>query len=70
MVTTDSVLASFENVVCKVSGLVTEAKWHDWKTDDFKPYFEVLHTESEERKANFRLKVTIICSWQSVCKID
>jgi len=35
-------LASFENVVCKVSGLVTEAKWHDWKSEDFKPYFEIL----------------------------
>jgi L-fuconolactonase len=31
-------LASYPNVVCKVSGLVTEAKWHDWKTEDFKQY--------------------------------
>ncbi|MFZ4064553.1 MAG: amidohydrolase family protein, partial [Candidatus Nanopelagicaceae bacterium] len=35
-------LASFPNVVCKVSGLVTEAKWYDWKTQDFKPYADHL----------------------------
>ena len=35
-------LASLPNVVCKVSGLVTEAKWHDWKTPDFKPYVDHL----------------------------
>jgi L-fuconolactonase len=35
-------LASFPNVVCKISGLVTEAKWHDWKVQDFKPYADHL----------------------------
>jgi L-fuconolactonase len=35
-------LASFPNVVCKISGLVTEAKWHDWKVQDFKPYTDHL----------------------------
>jgi L-fuconolactonase len=35
-------LASYENVVCKVSGLVTEANWKSWKTWDFKPYFDIL----------------------------
>lgn len=37
-----SQLASFPNVVCKISGLVTEAKWYDWKTEDFKPYADHL----------------------------
>ncbi len=35
-------LASFPNVVCKISGLVTEAIWHEWKVQDFKPYTDHL----------------------------
>lgn len=36
------VLASFPNTVCKISGMITEAKWDSWKTDDFRPYVDVL----------------------------
>ena len=35
-------LAKLPNVACKVSGLVTEANWHHWRADDFKPYLEVV----------------------------
>ena len=35
-------IASFENIVCKVSGIVTEANWHDWTEEDIKPYFEII----------------------------
>jgi L-fuconolactonase len=35
-----SELATFPNVLCKVSGLVTEANWNDWNTKDFKPYVD------------------------------
>jgi L-fuconolactonase len=31
-------LASLPNVFCKVSGMVTEADWKNWKNDDFIPY--------------------------------
>ena len=31
-------LASFENVSCKISGMVTEAKWNAWSVEDFVPY--------------------------------
>lgn len=34
-------LASFPNVYCKVSGLVTEADWHNWKPQDIKPCLDV-----------------------------
>lgn len=34
-------LASFENMHCKVSGMVTEADWQGWKYDDFVPYLDV-----------------------------
>jgi L-fuconolactonase len=33
-------LASFENVSCKISGMVTEAKWHNWSDSDFTPYVD------------------------------
>ena len=35
-------LASFENVSCKLSGMVTEADWHNWAAEDFRPYMEVV----------------------------
>lgn len=35
-------LAKSENVYCKLSGMVTEARWHDWKPADFRPYLDVV----------------------------
>jgi L-fuconolactonase len=35
-------LAKFSNVSCKVSGMVTEADWKNWKKEDFKPYLDVV----------------------------
>jgi len=35
-----SELATFPNVLCKVSGLVTEANWNEWQVKDFKPYVD------------------------------
>ena len=34
-------LAKFNNVMCKLSGLVTEADWRNWKREDFAPYLDV-----------------------------
>lgn len=34
-------LASFPNVLCKMSGLVTEADWKAWTHDDIAPYLDV-----------------------------
>lgn len=36
------VIASHPNVYCKISGLVTEARWHQWKKEDFFPYIDVI----------------------------
>jgi L-fuconolactonase len=33
-------LAEFSNIKCKLSGLVTEAKWNSWSTDDLRPYID------------------------------
>ena len=35
-------LAKAPNVMCKVSGMVTEAKHEGWKADDFRPYLDVV----------------------------
>ncbi|HTL17192.1 MAG TPA: amidohydrolase family protein [Patescibacteria group bacterium] len=35
-------LARCPNVMCKASGLVTEAKWHQWHLEDFQPYLQVV----------------------------
>jgi L-fuconolactonase len=35
-------LAAFENVHCKLSGMVTEANWQHWKAEDLKPYLDVV----------------------------
>jgi L-fucono-1,5-lactonase len=43
-------LAGFQNVYCKLSGLVTEADWQNWKTDDLRPYVDyVLELFGPER---------------------
>jgi L-fuconolactonase len=33
-------LAAYSNVCCKLSGLVTEANWSTWTTDDLRPYVD------------------------------
>jgi L-fuconolactonase len=35
-------LASFPNVFCKISGMVTEANWRTWSVSDFEPYLDVV----------------------------
>ena len=35
-------LAEFPNICCKLSGMVTEARWKQWKADDFRPYLDVV----------------------------
>ena len=35
-------LAALPNVTCKLSGLVTEATWHDWTQDDFTPALDTV----------------------------
>jgi L-fuconolactonase len=35
-------VSKFENVYCKVSGMVTEAEWYRWEKSDFHPYLDVV----------------------------
>jgi L-fuconolactonase len=34
-------LAAYPNVYCKLSGLVTEADWGHWKSEDMRPYLDI-----------------------------
>lgn len=55
-------LAQAENVMCKVSGMVTEADWNNWKTDDLKPYLDVIFE-------NFTAKNLMFGSDWPVCNL-
>jgi len=35
-------LAAFPNVACKLSGLVTEARWDRWRAEELHPYLDVV----------------------------
>jgi len=35
-------IAAYENVYCKISGMVTEADWRQWKKEDFIPYMDTI----------------------------
>jgi L-fuconolactonase len=35
-------LAERENIFCKISGMVTEADWNFWNSDQLRPYFDVV----------------------------
>lgn len=34
--------AEQENVYCKISGMVTESDWKNWKREDFRPYLDTV----------------------------
>lgn len=35
-------LSRFENLYCKISGMVTEADWKNWKKEDFRSYLDIV----------------------------
>ncbi|MEL7150049.1 MAG: amidohydrolase family protein [Pseudomonadota bacterium] len=35
-------LARRDNVVCKLSGMITEADWQNWTVDDLRPYVDIV----------------------------
>jgi L-fuconolactonase len=46
-------LAAFPNVVCKISGIVTEADWHHWQSADLRPYLDVVFEAFGPRRIMF-----------------
>jgi L-fuconolactonase len=55
-------VSKFENVYCKVSGMVTEADWQNWQPADFNNYLEVVTN-------SFGTKRLMYGSDWPVCKI-
>lgn len=55
-------LAKLPNIYCKVSGMVTEADWENWKTEDFTPYLDTVFNA-------FGSKRIMIGSDWPVCKV-
>jgi L-fuconolactonase len=35
-------LANYEHVFCKLSGMVTESHWRQWRPEDFTPYLDIV----------------------------
>lgn len=46
-------IARFPNVMCKISGMVTEADWSNWKTQDFTPYLDVVFQAFSSQRLMF-----------------
>lgn len=46
-------IAKFKNVSCKISGMVTEADWNQWKPSDLKPYLDVIFENFSADKLMF-----------------
>jgi L-fuconolactonase len=46
-------LAAHPHVMCKISGLVTEAKLNRWRKEDFRPYLDVVFEAFGENRVMF-----------------
>jgi len=46
-------LSERPNVLCKLSGLVTEANWKDWSVKDLEPYFDTVVSAFEPSRLMF-----------------
>jgi L-fuconolactonase len=46
-------LARRDNVYCKISGMVTEASWTEWKPEDLTPYFDTVLAAFGARRLMF-----------------
>ncbi len=46
-------IAASPSVYCKLSGMVTEADWRNWKPEDFEPYLDVVFDAFGARRLMF-----------------
>lgn len=46
-------ISKYENVSCKISGMVTEANWNSWKPEDLKPYLDAIFENFSVDKVMF-----------------
>ena len=65
-------IAAHPNVYCKLSGLVTEADWHHWRKEDFRPYFDVVFDAFGPKRLMFGSDwpvCLLVASYQQVLEI-
>lgn len=65
-------LGKFENLYCKVSGMVTEADWTGWKRSDFRLYLEIVLESFGPRRLLFGSDwpvATLAASYEEVVAI-
>lgn len=65
-------LAAFPNVLCKISGMVTEADWRNWAISDFEPYLDVVINAFGMDRVMFGSDwpvCTVTASYEKVIKI-
>jgi len=65
-------LGKFENLYCKVSGMVTEADWSGWKRSDFTLYLEIVLESFGPRRLLFGSDwpvATLAASYEQVVEI-
>ncbi|HVW97618.1 MAG TPA: amidohydrolase family protein [Mucilaginibacter sp.] len=46
-------IARHEHVWCKISGMVTEADWKNWKQEDFNPYLDIVFEAFGSKRVMF-----------------
>jgi L-fuconolactonase len=76
-------VAKYNNVSCKISGMVTEANWTNWKQEDFTLYLDtIFHSFGEDRimfgsdwpvclvAASYKQVVTIAADYFSHFSLD
>ena|ERR1700730_15791207 len=65
-------MAEFNNVYCKISGLVTEASWQNWKMADFKKYIGVVIENFGIKRVMFGSDwpvCLLAASYKEVCEV-
>lgn len=65
-------VSKFENVYCKISGMVTEADWKNWKQEDFNIYIDVVMNSFSAKRVMFGSDwpvCLIAASYNEVCNI-
>jgi L-fuconolactonase len=65
-------LGRFDNLYCKLSGMVTEADWRNWKKEDFTPYLDVALEAFGPRRLLFGSDwpvCTLAASYEAVVEI-
>ena len=46
-------LSEFENVYCKISGMVTEANWNTWTSENLRPYLDTVIKTFDTKRIMF-----------------